>query len=107
MHSRPLPPADRLHTGRSYGSWRDGVSSGRLAPDGAAPPSNVQETARNLVGCVSLHRTVGRLRTLPWGAEARAPPLRDSTVTGSSTPPYHTPSSELLAGTTAAGSVAG
>src|SRR2546426_211338 len=29
MRSRPLPPADRLHTGRSYGSWRDGVSSGR------------------------------------------------------------------------------
>src|SRR3989454_2571339 len=29
-----------------------------------------------------LHRTVGRLRTLPWDAEARAPPLRDSTVTG-------------------------
>src|SRR2546422_4442170 len=71
-----------------------------MAPDGAAPPSNVQETARNLVGCASLHRTVGRLRTLPWDAEARAPPLRDSTVTGSSTPPYHTPSSELVAGTT-------
>src|SRR2546426_2576159 len=53
-----------------------------MAPDGAAPPSNVQETARNLVGCASLHRTVGRLRTLPWDAEARAPPLRDSTVTG-------------------------
>src|SRR5437016_8811768 len=60
-----------------------------------------------LVGCASLHRTVGRLRTLPWDAEARAPPLRDSTVTGSSTPPYHTPSSELVAGTTVAGSVAG
>src|SRR5256885_11919794 len=71
-----------------------------MAPDGAAPPSNVQETVRNLVGCASLHRTVGRLRTLPWDAEARAPPLRDSTVTGSSTPPYHTPSSELVAGTT-------
>src|SRR3989442_11988853 len=74
-----------------------------MAPDGAAPPSSVQETARNLVGCVSLHRTVGRLRTLPWDAEARAPPLRDSTLTGSSTPPYHTPSSELVAGTKAGG----
>src|SRR5437773_5724202 len=102
MRSRPLPPADRLHTGRSYGSWRDGVSSGRWRRTERRPPRTVQETARNLVGCASLHRTVGRLRTLPWDAEARAPPLRDSTVTGSSTPPYHTPSSELVAGTTVA-----
>src|SRR5881409_1669009 len=96
MRSRPLPPADRLHTGRSYGSWRDGVSSGRWRRTERRPPRTVQETARNLVGCASLHRTVGRLRTLPWDAETRAPPLRDSTVTGSSTPPYHTPSSEVV-----------
>src|SRR2546426_8180661 len=64
MRSRPLPPADRLHTGRSYGSWRDGVSSGRWRRTERRPPRTVQETARNLVGCASLHRTVGRLRTL-------------------------------------------
>src|SRR5947208_91973 len=104
MRSRPLPPADRLHTGRFYGNWRAGVSSvpwrrtaQRDAGEGGrSPPRNVQETAWNLDGRASVHRTVGRLKTLPCMAAARGPRLRDSTVTGSSTPPYHTPSRDSL-----------
>src|SRR2546426_10469903 len=111
MRSRPLPSADRLHTGRSYANWRGGVSSARrrrtewrnAGEGGRSPPRNVQETAWNRDGRASVHRTVGRLKTLPWVAAARVPPLRDSTVTGSSTPPYHTPSRDSLAGIVAAG----
>src|SRR6266850_742928 len=114
MRSRPLPSTDRLHSGRSYGGWRGGVSSARRRPTvqrdtgegGRSPPRSVQETAWNLDGCASVHRTVGRLKTLPWIAAARVPRIRDSTVTGSSTPPYHTPSSASLADLAAAGSVA-
>src|SRR6266566_1748757 len=107
----PAPCCDRLQTGRSYDSWRGGVSRARRRQvvwlrGAEAPPRNVQETAWNLDGCASVHRTVGRLKTLPWVAAACAPSLRDSTVTGSSTPPYHTPSRAPPAGIAVAGSVA-
>src|SRR5437773_3361410 len=97
MRSRPLPAAigSKLAgptTGGEVGVRGGATAAGGVAEGGRSPPRNVQETARNLDGCASVHRTVGRLKTLPWVAAACAPSLRDSTVTGSSTPPYHTPS---------------
>src|SRR6266851_2651421 len=114
MHSRPLPAADRLHTGTSYGPWRGGVSSAgrrltvqrKAAEGGRGPPRKVQDTAWNRDGAASVHRTVGRLKTLPCVAAALVPSLRASTVTGARTPPYHTPSRAPPAGSVAAGSVA-
>src|SRR5882762_11226339 len=82
---------------------RDGGGRGGDADEGGrSPPRQPQETAWNRDELASVHRTLGRLKTLPWVAAARVPP-RDSTVTGSSTPPYHTPSRAPSVGTVAAG----
>src|SRR2546426_2574249 len=91
---------------RSRWGFAGATAAGGAAEGGRSPPRNVQETAWNLDGCASVHRTVGRLKTLPWVVAACAPSLRDSTVTGSSTPPYHTPSRAPPAGIAVAGSVA-
>src|SRR5256886_1717598 len=50
MRSRPLPPADRLHTGRSYGSWRDGVSSGRWRRTERRPPRTFRKRRGTWLG---------------------------------------------------------
>src|SRR5438552_7848938 len=99
--------AIELDTGRSYGTWRGGVSKrlsvgATAAGRGPEPPSTPQEMVRKVDRAAPTHRTVGRLMMRAWAAawESRD----DSTVMGLSTAPYQTAPGAPLAGSTAAGS---
>src|SRR2546429_9549839 len=75
----------------------------RRAGRGPEAPSTPQEMVRKVDRSAPTHRTVGRLMMRAWAAAWAS--RDDSTVMGSSTPPYHSAPGAPFAGRTAVGSL--